>query len=140
MKNLVPLLPALCLLLSFIGCGGGAGNTTVTPPPPNGISLQLSTSTLNVPEGSSASASVTVVRTGTTGSVTFSMAGLPAGATVSYLNPEATNSGQIIVMAATTVGAGNYAPTLQATDGTYSASSSLSLVVGAADETLRTNM
>ena len=134
MKNFAPLLPGLFLSFSFLGCGGGGATAPVTPVTPvvtNGIALQLSTATLAVPQGSSASSTVTVVRTGATGSVTFSLTGLPAGATVSYLNPESANSGQIVVMA-TTLSAGTYALTLQATDGTYSASSSLSLVVSAA--------
>jgi uncharacterized protein (TIGR03437 family) len=130
-KNPVPLLPALCLSLSFIGWGGEAGTAPVTPLAPNGITLQLSTSTLTVPEGSSASAAVTLARTGNTGSVSFSVTGLPAGATISYLNPDAASSGQITVMA-TTAAVGTYALTLQATDGTNSASSSFSLVVNAA--------
>ncbi|MGO9012012.1 MAG: non-reducing end alpha-L-arabinofuranosidase family hydrolase [Bryobacteraceae bacterium] len=130
MKNLVPLLPVLCLSLSFIGWSGREGTTPLAA---NGITLQLSTSTLTVPEGSSASTAVTLARTGNTGSVTFSVTGLPAGATISYLNPEAASSGQITVMATTTA-LGTYPLTLQATDGTNSASSSLSLVVSAAAE------
>ncbi len=131
MKNLVTLFSAICLSLSFIGWGGEAATAPVTPLAPDGITLQLSTSTLTVPEGSSASAAVTLARTGITESVSFSVTGLPAGATISYLNPEATSSGQITVMA-TTAAVGTYALTLQATDGTNSASSSLSLVVTAA--------
>ena len=131
MKNLVPLLPALCLSLSFVGLGGEEGTAPVTPLATNGITLQLSTSTLTVPAGSGASAAVTVARTGNTGTVTFSVNGLPAGATISYLNPEAASSGQITVMA-TTAAVGTYALTLRATDGTNSASSSFSLVVNAA--------
>src|SRR5208282_472494 len=57
---------------------------------------------------------------------------LPAGATISYQNPEATSSGQIIVMATPTSAAGNYSFTLQATDGTNSTSSSISMVINAA--------
>ena len=59
MKNLVPLLPVLCLSLSFIGWGGREGTAPVTPLAANGITPQLSTSTLTVPEGSSASTAVT---------------------------------------------------------------------------------
>ena len=126
MKQLVTLLPVFYLSLSFIGWSGRED----TPP---GITLQLSTSTLTVPEGSSASTVVTLVRTGDTGIVALSVTGLPAGATMSYLNPEAASIGQITVMA-TTAALGTYVLTLQATDGTNSASSSLSLVVNAAAE------
>ena len=89
MRNLVPFLSALFLSLSFIGWGGEAGPAPVTPLATNGITLQLSTSTLTVPEYSSAGAAVTLARAGNTGRVTFSVTGLPAGATISYLNPEA---------------------------------------------------
>ena len=133
MKRLIAILPALCLSLSFTGCGGGASNSGTTPAPPaasNGIALQLSTATLTVPEGSTASTDVTVVRTGTTGSVTFSLTGLPTGAAVSYLNPANANSGQIAVNAITAT-PGTYALTLQATDGANSTSASISLVVDA---------
>lgn len=124
----------ICIVFLLNGCGGAGSNTPVTPitpVTPDGITLQLSTATLTVPEGSSASSAVTLVRTGTTGSVTFSLTGLPAGATVSYLNPGAANSGEIAVIA-TTAAAGTYPLTLQATDGTNSGSSSLNLVVNAA--------
>ena len=115
-----------CIVLLSNGCGDGGTTAPVTPVTPvatNSIALQLSSSTLTVPDGSSASTAVTLARTGTTGSVTFSVTGLPAGATVSYLNPEATNSGQVVVMATPAVAAGTYALTLQATDGTNSTSS-----------------
>jgi Glycosyl hydrolase family 62 len=124
----------ICIVSLSNGCGGGGSATPVapiTPVAPNGITLQLSAATLTVPEGSSASGTVALVRTGTTGSVTFSLTGLPAGATVSFLNPGAANSGEIAVIA-TTAAAGTYALTLQATDGINSASSSLNLVVTAA--------
>jgi hypothetical protein len=128
-KNLVPRLPVLGLSLSFIGWSGREGAAP-------GITLQLSTSMRTVPEDSSASTAVTLPRAGDTGSVTFSLTGLAAGATISYLNPEAASSGQITVMA-TTSALGTYALTLQAADGTNSASSNLSPVVNAAAEAPR---
>ncbi len=112
-----------------VSCRSG-GATTVTAGPRSEIALHLSTSTLTVREGSSAKANVTLDRSGTTGIVTLSLKGLPRGATVSYLNPEATNTGQIAVMA-TTAAEGAYPVTLQADDGTNSSSSSFSLVVTA---------
>jgi hypothetical protein len=127
-KRIIAILSACCLTLSFTGCGGGGGRSPTTPVAPNAIALQLSTTTLNVSEGSTASADVTLSRTGTTGNVTFSVAGLPAGAGLSYLNPGATNSGQIAVNAIT-LAAGTYTVTLQASDGTNSSSANLSLVV-----------
>ena len=125
-----------CIIFLSNGCGEG-GTTPVTPVPPvvtNSITLQLSASKLSVPLGSSASTNVTVTRTGTTGSVAFSVAGLPAGATVSYLNPANGNSGEVVVNAITTA-AGSYALSLQATDGTNTAASNVNLVVSAATQT-----
>jgi hypothetical protein len=126
----------VCIVFLPNGCGSGSVTTPVTPVTPvvtNSIALQLSSSTLTVAEGSSASATVTLVRTGTTGSVTFSQTGLPAGATISYQNPEATSSGQITVIP-TTASAGTYALNLQATDGTNSTSSRVSLVINSATQ------
>ena len=132
MKYLVSFFTGLLLCLSLIGCGGAGTTTPVTPIVTNSIALQLSNSTLTVNEGSSANTNATLTRTGTTGSVTFSATGLPAGATIAYLNPGATSSGEIEVMATPTVAAGTYPLTVQASDGTYSSSSNLTLVVTAA--------
>lgn len=98
--------------------------------PPDGITLQVSAGKLTVAQGSSGKALVSLIRMGTTGSVTLSLKGLPSGATVSYLNPEGASSGQITLMAGTT-SEGVYPLTLQATDGTSVAVSSLTLVVTA---------
>jgi len=125
-----------CIIFVPNGCSGG-GSTPVTPVQPvvtNGITLQLAASTLSVPLGSSASTNVTLTRTGTTGSVAFSLIGLPAGATASYLNPANANNGEIVVNAITTA-AGTYALSLQATDGTNTATSNVTLVVSAATQT-----
>jgi hypothetical protein len=132
MKNLVPLIPAICLLLPFTGCGGSGTATTVPPITPSSIAIQLSSSTLTISQGSSGSATVAVTRTGTTGNVTLSLTGLPGGATVAFQNPTAGNSGQVTITTTTAALAGTYPLTMQATDGTYSASASLSLVISAA--------
>jgi hypothetical protein len=139
MKFPICLISVSIALSALTGCGGGGSaasttTTTTTPVASNPITLQLSTSTLSVPLGSSASSTVTLARTGTTGSVTFILTGLPNGSTVSYLNPVSTNNGQIIVNAQTAA-TGTYPLTLQATDGTNTASASLSLVVTAAAQT-----
>ena len=138
MKKIVLLFSGLCLSLSFFGCGGGGGTTTpvapVTPVVTSSIALQLSSPTLTVPEASSASSNVTVTRTGTTGSVTFSQTGLPAGATISYLHPGTTNSGEIAVIA-NNAAAGTYSMALRASDGANTTSSPISLAVTAADQT-----
>ena len=129
MKNPALLIPAFCLLLPFTGCGSSGTNTTVTPITPSSIAIQLSSATLTVSQGSSGSATVVVSRTGTTGNVTLSLTGLPGGATAAYQNPAAGNSGQITILTTAAALAGTYPLTVQATDGTYSASSSLSLVI-----------
>ena len=131
MKSLFRLLPAFCIMLTISGCGGSGGGSNSTPPPSDGITLQLASSTLTASNNSSASVVVTLTRTGTTGSVIFSLTGLPNGATVSYLHPASTQQ-RPIVLIPTTAALGTYPLTLQATDGTNSASSSLSLVVNSA--------
>jgi hypothetical protein len=133
-KSLLRLLPAFLLLFTLTGCGGSSGGSTTTVS--SSLAIQLSGATVTVSQGSSASATVAVTRTGTTGSVTLSVIGLPAGATATYQNPAAGNSGQITVATTAAALPGTYPLTVQATDGTYSASASLSLVITAVSNSL----
>ena len=129
MKSHLQLLFAFCVLISFAGCGGGGSSTS------SSIALQLASPTLTISDNSSGSDAVTLTRTGTTGSVTLGLTGLPAGATVAITNPGSSNSGQITVTLATTA-AGSYPLSLRATDGTNSASIGLTLVVNPAPSDL----
>jgi hypothetical protein len=127
MKSLLRLLPALPLLIALAGCGGSSSSSST--PVSNSIAIQLSSATLTLAQGASGNDSVTVTRAGTTGSVTLSVTGLPTGATATYQNPAAGNSGQITIATTASTTAGTYPLTVKATDGTYSATASLSLVI-----------
>ena len=119
---------SICIALLPNGCGGGGGGSTSPTQTTNSIALQLASPTITATDSSSGSDAVTVTRTGTTGNLTFSLTGLPTGATASFVNPANGDSGQISVTL-TTVAAGTYPLTLAATDGTNTASATLSLVV-----------
>lgn len=134
MKSLLRLFPALLLLFALAGCGGSSsGGTTTTT---NSIAIQLSSATLTIAQGSSGSDTVTVTRTGTTGNVTLSVSGLPTGATATFTDPVAGNSGQIAIATTAATLSGTYPLTVKATDGTYSATASLSLVITAVSNSI----
>ena len=118
------------LLCSFsIGlasCGGGGSST-----PPASLSLSLSSgSALVFPGQSGATVNVTVSRQGSTGSVTVTVSGLPAGASANIQSPGSSNTGSI-TFSASTATAATYPLTVTATDGAVSDSASVSLAVGA---------
>ena len=124
-------LVSLGLLLSIFGSCVSAARWMLGQQ--NAITLRLSTTKLTVRQGSSEKAMVSLARLGTIGRVTLAVKGLPAGATISYLNPGSADGGQITVMT-TTASEGAYPMTVEATDGTNTAVSSLSLVVVAGVE------
>ena len=116
----------LVLSTLLTACGGGGGGT-----PPSGISISISpSSALIFPNQAAASVNVTVARQGSTGNVTLSVSGLPAGATASVQSPGSGNNGSIS-FSATTAPAASYPLTVSATDGTHSDTAALSLAVGA---------
>jgi O6-methylguanine-DNA--protein-cysteine methyltransferase len=133
-KSLLRLLPAFLLFFTLAGCGGSSSGGTT--PVSSSIAIQVSSPTVTVSQGSSASATVAVTRTGTTGNVTLSLTGLPAGATATYQNPAAGSGGQITINTTAAATAGTYPLTVQATDGTYSASANLSLVITAVSNSI----
>ena len=103
--------------------GGGSGS---------GLVLSLANNSAQVfPGQGSVEVDATLTRTGSTGSVTLSVSGLPQGATDTIQSPGAGNSGSISFDAGTAL-AGTYSVTVLASDGTVSSSESLSLTVGAA--------
>jgi len=133
-KSLLRLLPAFLLLFILTGCGGSSSSSST--PVSSSLAIQLSSATVTVSQGASGSSTVTVIRTGTTGSVTLSVTGLPTGATATYQNPAAGNSGQIAITTTAATLSGTYPLTVTATDGTYSASANLNLVVNAVSNTI----
>ena len=63
---------------------------------------------------------VSLTRTGSTGNVTLSVSGLPAGASDTVQSPGAGNSGSVAFSAATTAALGTYPVIVSARDGTVS--------------------
>jgi hypothetical protein len=122
---------ALFILLSLsAGCGSGSMGS---PSSPSGsLILSLASNTAQVFQGQASSAPVnaTLVRSGTTGSVTLNITGLPAGAIDQIQSPAAGNGGSVAFNAGTAL-AGTYSLTVTATDGTFSSTANLALTVGA---------
>jgi hypothetical protein len=118
---------AFCFLLALAACGAGGGNS----PPPGSLSLSFpSSSSLVFPGQPATAVNVTLMRHGTTGTVTLQVQGLPAGASANIQSPGSSNAGTIN-FTATTAAAANYPLTIIASDGVVSGSASLTLVVGA---------
>jgi hypothetical protein len=120
-------LAVVCAPLLLIpGCGGG-GSTS----PASGIALSLANSSALAFQGqAAATVNATLTRTGSTGSVTLTVTGLPQGASDTVQSPGAGNSGSVAISAGTAA-PGAYSLTITASDGTYSGMASLSLNVGA---------
>jgi hypothetical protein len=72
---------------------------------------------------------VTTATAGAVGSLTLTVAGLPAGATEQIQSPGTSGSGSV-TLGAGTAGAGAYAVTVTASDGTYSGSAALTFTIG----------
>jgi len=114
------------ILIFLAGCGGGSGNSI--PP-----SLTLSVApaaTLVYPAQAAATVNVSLVRQGSTGSVTLSVQELPTGASVVVQSPGASNAGSLMISAGTAA-AGVYPLVVTGSDGTTSASATLPLTIGA---------
>jgi len=110
----------------FAGCG--------TPPAPD-FTLTASPSSQTVVQGASATYTATVTPSGGfTGTVTFSVSGLPTGASGSFNPTSVSGSGTstLTVSTSTTTPPGSYALTITGTSGTLVHSTSVTLVVSAA--------
>jgi hypothetical protein len=113
------------LLSSLAGCGGGGMSSA-----PSSLTLSLASNTAQVFQGqSSTTVNATVVLSGTTGSVTLNVAGLPPGATDQIQSPGNSSSGSVTFNAGTAA-AGTYAMTVTASDGTLSSTANLTLNIG----------
>ena len=131
--NRTPALVLLSIAVLAGGCGGGhsSSNSGGTTPPASSIALSLAASSVTLPQGGSIGRiGATVNRTGSTGSVTLTVSGLPAGAMVSFVQPAGGNSGTVALNPGTAL-AGTYPLTVQASDGTYFSTASLSLILNA---------
>jgi hypothetical protein len=126
---------AVAVLSVFVlasGCGGGRNSSSPGVTTPQGsVSLALSSPSVTLPQGGSIGrVTATVSRSGSAGSVTLSVSGLPTGAMVSFVQPATGNSGTVALNPGTAL-AGTYPLTVQASDGTFSGTASLSLVLNA---------
>src|ERR1041385_351037 len=111
-----------------------AANNCVLPPPPSGpnFSIAASPASQTVTAGAGTSYTATVTASGGfTGAVTFSVSGLPAGASASFNPTSVTGSGSstMSVSTSTTTPAGTYTLTITGTSGTLSHSTTVQLVV-----------
>ena len=121
---LVLLIP---LSLVMLHCGGGAGRSQGSGS--GGISLQLGSATVTVPAGGSIGrVAATIGRTGSTGSVTLNVTGVPTGASATFAQPGIANAGEVDVNPGTAA-MGTYALSVTASDGFNSTNSNLSLVI-----------
>ena len=119
------LVCCACLVALLGGCGGGSSSV------PPSITLSLSSATALVyPAQAAAAVNVSVVRQGTVGTISLNVTGLPAGAAVQAQSP-GTSSAGALSFTATNAAAGAYPLTITATDGNTSASTPLTLTVGA---------
>ncbi len=122
-------------LISFLGvallslsCGGGSSTPAPITPP---IGVRLSASAVQaVQDGTPTSVDVSITRpTGTSRSVTLSVASLPAGASATVESPGAGDTGRVTITAPSSAAAGTYQVTIRASDGVSSGSANLTLVV-----------
>jgi len=133
-RRVIALFGALAIMGAFAGCSGasstGAGSQSASP---IGVALAIST-VAATPDGVPASLGVEINRYVTdTNSVTLTATGVPAGVTVSYVQPLFGNSGTVNFAGSPTAVSGLYTVTITATDGTASATATISLAVAAAD-------
>ena len=131
--------PALGLaaLVFTAGCGGGSGGGNIQPPPPQpDFSISLSSASVSLPQGGT-STPVTISVTaenGFTGNVQVNLAGMPSGIISNPTSPFIVAAGQntaVVFGAAFNASTGQFSVTAQATSGSLSHSSGLSLSIQA---------
>ena len=97
----------------------------------SGFTLSPSASTVSVKQGTSGTDTITVADTGGfTGSVAFTVSGLPSGVTASFSPASSTNSSVLTLTASSTATTGAFTVTVTGTSGTTTATTSFTLSVG----------
>ncbi|HSM85695.1 MAG TPA: hypothetical protein VLT16_06065 [Candidatus Limnocylindrales bacterium] len=105
----------------FTGCGGSPD-----------FSLSASPTSLSVTQGSSGSSTITVnPLNGSTGSVSLSASGLPAGVTASFGTNPTTSSSVLTLTASSTATTGTATVTITGTSGTLTHTTAITLTVNA---------
>jgi hypothetical protein len=108
-------------------CGGGSSSSGNA----GAVTLTLASSNAQVYQSqASTTVNATIARTGTVGNVSFTLTGLPSGATSQVKSPGSGTMGSVTVGAGTAA-AGNYPITVVASDGQVQDSASLTLSIGA---------
>ena len=114
------------LVFNLAGCGGGTTFST----PPIVLSVSLSNTTVVVPaNGLPVNVPVTIVAP--TETATFTITGLPAGATESYKESESNPSGLLTLVATHSTIPGTYTPTITVGSSGQTASVVFTLVISA---------
>ena len=129
--------PAGTYALTITGTSGTLTHTTsVTlvvsspPPPSDDFSLSASPSSQSVPRGGTAVYSITVTPSGAfIGTVTFSVIGLPGGATASFNPPSVTSSGSTMMTVVAGNQRGTFPLTITGVSGSLQRTASVSLTV-----------
>jgi len=103
---------------------------TPTPTPTGDFSLSATPSSQTVRRGSSTTYTVTVTPSGGfNGTVSFSVSGLPSGASASFSPPTVTASGSTTMTVTTSSSRGTFPLTITGTSGTLQRTTSVSLTV-----------
>jgi hypothetical protein len=131
-KVLAGLVAVGALVAAVLSCGGGnSSNSSGSGPPPSpDFAISVSPSSATVPPGGTFLGQVSVTaKNGFTGSVTVSVSGLPAGATILPSSPftMAPGSQNITINLPSNAAQGNFTVSLQASSGTLQHSSSNSI-------------
>jgi uncharacterized membrane protein len=122
--------------LSIKGTSGTTSETAnlalvVTAPVP--FTLAPATSSVSIVQGQSGSDAIGVTaQNGFTGSVSFALAGLPAGASATFTPTSSTSGTSLSIAVGASTASGTYPLTVTGTSGSISASANVSLVVSAA--------
>jgi hypothetical protein len=116
------------MLLAGLLCACGSSGPS-TPAGPQFSFALASSSVAAFPSEPAAKVGITVTRSGSTASLTASVAGLPAGASTTIVSPGGGAAGSIAITAGTAA-PGAYALTVSVTDGAHMVTEPLSLMVG----------
>ena len=96
----------------------------------SGFSLSPSASSLSVTQGTSGTDTIAVADTGGfTGSVAFTVSGLPSGVTASFSPTSSTSSSVLTLTASSTATAGSFTVTVTGTSGSTTATTTIGLTV-----------
>lgn len=117
----------LLALPPLVGCGSSGGSGGGNGPQ---FSFTLGSSSVTAFPGQTSSAvAISVSRSGSKGSLTASVSGLPSGASAQVQSPGTANTGSLTLSNAS-ASPGNYGLTVSITDGTYTVSQNLTLTAG----------